>query len=91
MFSNWRSQRSVRKRLEEESFPLARKRAGTLPTRSLIEATDAHLYYVAQGVGQWRRGGGEEALDATETNILALLEIVRELRTRGTATPRVGL
>lgn len=73
---------SWRKRLSKESFPKAAERAAALPTAELFNATDAHLYYVGQSLQQWRKGYGEAAMEEAEKNILALLEICRELATR---------
>lgn len=73
---------SWRKRLSRESLPLARKRAGSLPTAELFNATDAHLFYVGRCLQEWKRGAGTAAMDEAQKNLLALLEITRELGSR---------
>lgn len=71
-----------RKRLAKEQYPLARKRAGMLSAGELYNAAEATVYLVGSALSGWRRGGGEAALDEAERNLLALLEVCRELRAR---------
>lgn len=73
-----------RKRLAKEQYPLARKRAGMLPTHELYNASESTLYLVGAALSGWRRGGGDAALDEAERNLLALVEVCRELRARDT-------
>lgn len=71
-----------RKRLAQEQYPQARKRAAMLSGQDLYDASEATLFAIGQSLSSWRRGGGEEALDDADRNILALLEVCRELRAR---------
>lgn len=71
-----------KKRLAQESYPLARKRAAMLSAGELYNASEGTLYSIGASLSAWRRGGGEQALDEVENNILALLEVCRELRAR---------
>lgn len=70
------------KQLAKEQYPLARKRAAVLPTVELYNASEATLFAIGQALSAWRRGGGSQALDEADRNILALLEVCRELRAR---------
>lgn len=71
-----------RRRLSRETFPKARERAARAATPDLLQYAEGHLIYAGQALGLWRRGGGDPALDDVDQNLLALIEISRELRAR---------
>lgn len=75
----------MKKRLSRESYPEAARRAARLSTSELYNVSEVSLYAVGAAISGWRRGGGTEALDEADRNILVLLEVCRELRARETS------
>lgn len=72
---------SFRKRTKSEPAP-TRKRLQRLTVSEVYDWSEALLLQTGRGFSAWRRGGGLPALDDTEKQIRALLEVCEELRAR---------
>lgn len=73
--------RSWRKRLSSEGNPIARKRTKVLSTEALFSVAETTSFDLGQHFSSWRRAGIDTD-EATERDILTLLEVCRELKAR---------
>jgi hypothetical protein len=70
------------KRKPQRPEPPTRKRLQRLSASEVYDWSEALLIHTGRGFGDWRRGGGAAALDETEKQLQALLEVCAELRAR---------